>query len=291
MSIHIENLTHIYNKGLSYESIALDDVCLDIEDGELVCIIGHTGSGKSTLMQHMNGLLRPDSGKIFIDGVDITEPKFPMIEIRKKIGLVFQYPEYQLFEETVRQDVAFGPKNLGLNNEQVEKLVEEALEEVGLGSEAIKERSPFELSGGQKRKVAIAGVLAMKPEVLILDEPAAGLDPKSHRELLDLLLKIHAREKNIMIIVSHNMQDVANIADKVMVMDKGKCTMYGKPREIFSRRDELDAIGLSVPPSAEMLYELKSKLPPEKAKLLSTDALSIAEAADNVMSLIGGKID
>lgn len=290
MSIHIKNITHIYNKGLAFESIALKDVSLDIEDGQLVCIIGHTGSGKSTLIQHLNGLLKPESGNIFINDVDITEPKISMIDIRKRIGIVFQYPEYQLFEETVKEDVAFGPKNLGWSQEEVDGAVKNALEDVGL-YDSVYERSPFELSGGQKRKVAIAGVLAMKPEVLILDEPAAGLDPKSHKDLLNLLLDIHKKEKNIMIIVSHNMQDVANIADKVIVMDKGSCIMQGSPKEVFARRDELKQIGLSVPPITEILYKIKEKLPADKAKSFNADAITVEEAGMRIKTLLGGQVD
>lgn len=290
MSIHIKNITHIYNKGLAFESIALKDVSLDIEDGQLVCIIGHTGSGKSTLIQHLNGLLKPESGNIFINDVDITEPKISMIDIRKRIGIVFQYPEYQLFEETVKEDVAFGPKNLGWSQEEVDGAVRNALEDVGL-HDSVYERSPFELSGGQKRKVAIAGVLAMKPEVLILDEPAAGLDPKSHKDLLNLLLDIHKKEKNIMIIVSHNMQDVANIADKVIVMDKGSCIMQGSPKEVFARRDELKQIGLSVPPITEILYKIKEKLPADKAKSFNADAITVEDAGMRIKTLLGGQVD
>ncbi|MGP1569410.1 MAG: energy-coupling factor transporter ATPase [Eubacteriales bacterium] len=291
MSIHIKNLTHVYNKGLAYESVALDDVSIDIEDGELVCIIGHTGSGKSTLIQHMNGLLKPDSGNIWIGDVDITQKKVPMVDIRKKIGIVFQYPEYQLFEETVRLDVEFGPKNLGLTDEEVKQAVDRAFSLVGMQDEEVQKRSPFELSGGQKRKAAIAGVLAMKPEVLILDEPAAGLDPKSHRELIELLLQIHEKEKDIMIIVSHNMQDVADIADKVIVMDRGKCVMCAPAREIFARREELKAIGLSTPPITEILHKIKEKLPKEQAESFNSDVISVSEAAQHIRNFVGGKID
>lgn len=291
MSIHIKNLTHVYNKGLAFESTALDNVSIDIENGELVCVIGHTGSGKSTLIQHMNGLLKPESGNIWIGDIDITEKNVPMADIRKRIGIVFQYPEYQLFEETVRLDVEFGPKNLGLSEEEVRLAVDRAFALVGMEDEALQSRSPFELSGGQKRKVAIAGVLAMKPEVLILDEPAAGLDPKSHREILDLLLRIHEQENNIMIIVSHNMQDVADVADKVIVMDKGKCVMCASPREIFARRDELKNMGLSTPPITEILYEIKQKLPENKAKSFNSNILTASEAARHIRTLVGGKID
>ncbi len=259
MSIQIKNLKHVYSEGMPFESIALDDISFEINDGEFVGIIGHTGSGKSTLVQHFNGLLRPKSGEIVVHGVNIAGQGVSMREIRKKIGLVFQYPEYQLFEETVKQDVVFGPLNLGLNQEEAERSAKEAIQLMGLDYEEIGERSPFDLSGGQKRRVAIAGVIAMKPEVLILDEPTAGLDPKAHRELLDVIRNIHKEQNNILILVSHNMQDIADLADKVIVMDKGRLAMAGTPREVFSRRDELRSIGLSVPPAAELLYQLKDR--------------------------------
>lgn len=257
MGIKVENLTYIYNKGMPFETKALEDVSFSIADGEFVGIIGHTGSGKSTLLQHLNGLIRPTEGRIFVGDVDITEEGVALREIRKKVGLVFQYPEYQLFEETVRADVAFGPMNLGLSPETVERRTREALEMVGFDYDEIAEKSPFELSGGQKRRVAIAGVIAMKPEVLILDEPTAGLDPKAHREFLKLLEKIHREEKNILILVSHNMQDIADMCDKVMVLDRGRCVMMGAPEEVFANRDELKSLGLSVPPISEVIYLLK----------------------------------
>ena len=205
MSIRVEHLKHIYDKGMPTESLALDDVSFEIADGQMFGIIGHTGSGKSTLLQHLNGLLKPESGHIVIGDVDITEPDIAMTEIRKRIGLVFQYPEYQLFEETVAKDVAFGPRNLGLAEEEIQERVREAIELVGLDYETFKERSPFELSGGQKRRVAIAGVIAMRPEALILDEPTAGLDPKAHKDVLKMVEEVHRRTGNITILVSHNM--------------------------------------------------------------------------------------
>ena len=222
MSIRVENLKHIYEKGMPTESLALDDVSFEVEDRQLFGIIGHTGSGKSTLLQHLNGLLKPDEGKIEIGGVDITEPGISMTEIRKRIGLVFQYPEYQLFEETVAKDVAFGPKNLGLSEAEAEERVREALELVGLDYELFKDRSPFDLSGGQKRRVAIAGVIAMKPEVLILDEPTAGLDPKAHKDVLAMVEEVHRITGNITILVSHNMADIARLSDKILVIDNGR---------------------------------------------------------------------
>lgn len=281
MSIQVKNLTHIYSEGSPYESKALDNVSFEVQDGEFIGIIGHTGSGKSTLMQQLDGLLKPKSGNIIINGVDITEPKVSLREIRKKIGLVFQYPEYQLFEENVKLDVAFGPLNLGLSQEETDVRVREALSLVGLKYDEIAERSPFELSGGQKRRAAIAGVIAMKPEVLILDEPTAGLDPKAHRELLQMIKKVHEEEKNIMILVSHNMKDIADLTDKVLVMDKGKAVMFGTPREVFSRRDELVAMGLNVPPATELLYQLK-----ENGMDIDTDVLNVEETVESILKAL-----
>lgn len=259
MSIQVNNLTHIYSEGLPHESIAIDDVTFSAEDGEFIGIIGHTGSGKSTLVQHLNGILKPNSGNIIVGGVDITDPDVVMRDIRTKIGLVFQYPEYQLFEETVEKDVSFGPANLGLNEAEIAERVREALGLVGLDYEQIKDRSPFDLSGGQKRRVAIAGVIAMKPEVLILDEPTAGLDPKAHRDVLEMIEKIHAHENNIIILVSHNMNDIASMADKVLVMDKGKLAMQGTPKEVFAEEEKLDSIGLALPQSAQLMKMAREK--------------------------------
>ena len=234
MSIEVRNLTHIYSEGLPHESVAIEDVTFSAEDGQLIGVIGHTGSGKSTLMQHLNGLLKPKSGAIVIGDTDITASGVVMRDIRRKIGLVFQYPEYQLFEETVAKDVAFGPANLGLPQEEIDKRVEEAVEMVGLDYHAIKNVSPFELSGGQKRRVAIAGVIAMKPEVLILDEPTAGLNPKAHEDILEMVKTIQENEKNIVFLVSHNMNDIARTSDKVLVMDRGRLVMEGTPKGVFS---------------------------------------------------------
>lgn len=247
MSIQVKNIVHIYNENLPHESVALDDVSFTIEDGSFAGIIGHTGSGKSTLVQHLNGLLKPKSGQIIIGDTDITAGNVVMRDIRKKVGLVFQYPEYQLFEETVAKDVAFGPKNLGLDELEVAERVQDALELVGIDFEKYGDRSPFDLSGGQKRRVAIAGVLAMKPEVLILDEPTAGLDPKAHKEVLDLIRVVHKFQNNIIILISHNMNDIAALSDKVLVMDSGKLLMEGSPEEVFSREKELKEVGLDIP--------------------------------------------
>ena len=280
MSIRVEHLTHIYDKGLPTEQIALEDINFTVADGELLGVIGHTGSGKSTLLQHLNGLLKPSSGRVLVGDVDITAPGVSMVEIRKRIGLVFQYPEYQLFEETVAKDVAFGPKNLGLSEQEIEERVREALELVGLDYEQIKERSPFELSGGQKRRVAIAGVVAMRPEVLILDEPTAGLDPKAHHDVLDMVQEVHRRTGNIIILVSHNMADIARVSDKIIVIDSGHLVTTGTPQEVFAQKELLRGVGLDLLPITEFTETLREKgmaLPPT---ILDTKeaALAIAKA-------------
>ncbi len=259
MSIKVTKLNHIYDKGMPTEQKALTDVSFEINDGELVGIIGHTGSGKSTLLQHLNGLLKASSGTIEIGGTDITRPGVSMVEIRKKVGLVFQYPEYQLFEVSVAKDVAYGPGNLGLSEEEIDQRVREAIALVGLDYEKVKDRSPFELSGGQKRAVAIAGVVAMKPEVLILDEPTAGLDPRSHKDILRMIKEVHEKTGNITILVSHNMGDVAEMADKVMVIDSGKLVIMGTPEEVFSQGELLKSVGLDLPPITEFCNELGIK--------------------------------
>ena len=271
MSIQVRNLSHIYSKGMPDEQLALDNINFDIADGEIVGIIGHTGSGKSTLLQHLNGLLKPSSGTIVVGGTDITAQGVAMKDIRKRVGLVFQYPEYQLFEETVAKDVAFGPKNLGLSDEEIEARVREAVELVGLDYESIKDRSPFELSGGQKRRVAIAGVLAMKPQVLVLDEPTAGLDPGAHKDILKMIREVHRMQRNIIIFVSHNMADVADLSDKVMVMNEGKLMMAGTPEEVFGQKEQLNAIGLSVPPVTDMMHQIKEAGIPVKENVLSLE--------------------
>ena len=238
MSITVENLTYTYSKGLPNETRALEDVSFQLEPGEFAAVIGHTGSGKSTLMQQLNGLLRPDSGKITVGEVCITDPSTKMTEVRRKVGLVFQYPEYQLFEETVAKDVAFGPKQVGMTGEELDRVVEESIRLTGLDYEEVKERSPFELSGGQKRRVAIAGVLAMKPEILILDEPTAGLDPSAHRDVLKLIRRIHRQERMTILLVSHNMGDIAELADRVLVMKNGEILEQGTTEDIFARPKE-----------------------------------------------------
>lgn len=281
MSIEVSNLTYVDSEGLPGEALAIDDVSFNIQDGQLVGLIGHTGSGKSTLLQHLDGLLKPKSGRIVIGGVDITDENTVMRDIRRKIGLVFQYPEYQLFEETVAKDVAFGPANLGLSQEEVDNRVREALELVNLDYNEVKNVSPFELSGGQKRRVAIAGVIAMRPEVLILDEPTAGLNPKAHMDILDMINGIHRKEKNIIILVSHNMDDIARMSDKVMVMDRGKLVMEGTPAEVFSRGDELKSIGLALPSSMEIVSQLR-----ERGLDIEGECLSMDDAADRIAEVL-----
>ena len=281
MAITVKNLTHIYNKGLPGETAALKGVSFDVNDGELIAVIGHTGSGKTTLLQHLNGLLKPDSGSIIIGDKDITDPKVSKIEIRKKVGLVFQYPEYQLFEEDVKTDVAFGPKNLGLDEEEIEERVREAIDVVGLDYDEIKDASPFELSGGQKRRVAMAGVIAMKPEILILDEPVAGLDPKAHREILTLIKEIHESVSSIVILVSHNMDDVACMADRVLVMDQGQVAMFDTPEEVFSRAGELKNMGLGLPEVTELMQDLE-----ERGLAVRGGLYSIEEAAEEIASAV-----
>ncbi|AYD39283.1 energy-coupling factor transporter ATPase [Clostridium fermenticellae] len=259
MSIKIENLTHIYMKGSPFEKKALDNVNITINDGEFVALIGHTGSGKSTLIQHINGLLKPYSGKIIIDDTDITQKNVNLNFIRKKVGLVFQYPEYQLFEETVEKDIAFGPNNLGLSNDEINVRVKRAMDMVGLNYEKYKSKSPFDLSGGQKRRVAIAGVVAMEPKILILDEPTAGLDPKGRDDILGQIKKLHKEYNMTIILVSHSMEDVAKLADRILVMDKGTCILDGTPSKVFKEIDTLESVGLAVPQVTYLARKLKGK--------------------------------
>lgn len=277
MSITVENLTYTYSKGMPNETRALEDVSFRLEPGEFAAIIGHTGSGKSTLVQHLNGLLRPDSGKITVGEVCITDPSTKMTEVRRKVGLVFQYPEYQLFEETVAKDVAFGPKQVGITGEELERVVADSIRLTGLDYEEVKERSPFELSGGQKRRVAIAGVLAMKPEILILDEPTAGLDPSAHRDVLDLIRRIHRQEDMTILLVSHNMGDIAELADRVLVMNRGRLVMNGTPAEVFARGKQLREMGLGLPPATEFMERLKERMPE-----IDAAPLSIEDAAKEI---------
>ncbi|MGN0659553.1 MAG: energy-coupling factor transporter ATPase [Emergencia sp.] len=281
MSIQVRNLSHVYAPGLPEEHQALNNINFDIYDGEIVAVIGHTGSGKSTLVQHLNGLLKPSEGTIRIGETEITAPGVSMRDVRRRVGLVFQYPEYQLFEETVEKDVAFGPKNLGLSPEDISTSVEEAIELVGLDCEDIRDRSPFELSGGQKRRVAIAGVIAMKPQVLILDEPTAGLDPGAHADIIRMIRQVHESQENIIIFVSHNMGDVAALADKVMVMSEGRLVMVGTPKDVFSQRERLAELGLSVPPVAALMHSLR-----EKGVPVREDILDMKEAEEEIYNYL-----
>lgn len=256
--IDLKHVNHVYQSGTPFESAALNDINLHIEKNTFTGLIGHTGSGKSTLIQHLNALLKPSSGQIIIDGTDITAPNVNLREVRKKVGLVFQYPEHQLFEETVFKDIAFGPRNLGLTEEEIKERVYEAIEIVGI-DESQLERSPFDISGGQKRRVAIAGVLAMKPSVLVLDEPTAGLDPAGRDEILDKIRGLHQRFDMTVILVSHSMEDVARIADNIIVMNHGKIAFYDTVNEVFSHAEELREIGLNIPQVTEIMRGLKEK--------------------------------
>lgn len=258
MSIKINHLTHVYNRGTTFEKKALDDVNLEIATGEFIGLIGHTGSGKSTLIQHLNAIIAPDSGEILLNGENIYADKTKLREVRQKVGLAFQYPEHQLFEMTVYKDVAFGPTNMKLPQEEIDRRVKGALATVGL-SEGVYDKSPFELSGGQKRRVAIAGVLAMNPEVLILDEPTAGLDPRGRDEILDAIKKLHQERGITVILVSHSMEDVARLVDRIVVMHRGKVAMTGSPKEIFSRVREIEALGLAAPQISYVFAQLKEK--------------------------------
>lgn len=279
MPVKVENLSHTYMKNSAFEHTALDNISFEIQDGEFIGLIGHTGSGKSTLIQHLNGLLKPTGGRILIDGVELHSKEVAMKQIRNKVGLVFQYPEYQLFEETVRKDVAFGPQNLGLPEEEIEVRVREAIELVGLDYERIKDVSPFELSGGQKRRVAIAGVLAMKPKILILDEPTAGLDPKGRDEILSEIKQLHEKQGITVILVSHSMEDIANLVDRVLVMNKGKIVFLDTPRNVFKEVETLEEIGLGVPQVTYLVRKLREK------GFEIKDCINIEEAKNELVKL------
>ena len=284
MSITVKDLTHIYSPGQPQEQVALDQISFRIEDGTFAGLIGHTGSGKSTLVQHLNGLLKPTSGTILLGDTDITKAGTASRQARLKTGLVFQYREYQLFEETVAKDVAFGPNNLGLSPEETDARVREALQLVGLDYEELKNVSPFELSGGQKRRVAIAGVIAMKPEILILDEPTAGLNPKAHRDILDMVRGIHESTGNITLMVSHNMNDIARMCDQVLVMDHGRLLMDGSPEEVFCRGEELKEVGLALPDSMEIARQII-----EGGLALEGTFLTMEETADAIAAALQAK--
>ena len=256
--LETQELTYTYSQGSPFEKTAVDHVSLQIEEGEMVGVMGHTGSGKSTLIQHFNGLLRPTSGKVLLDGKDIWADKDKIRDVRFKVGLVFQYPEYQIFEETVYKDIAFGPKNMGLDDEEIKRRVMDTIRDIGL-SEELLERSPFELSGGQKRRVAIAGVMAMEPRVLILDEPTAGLDPAGRDKIIDHIKAYHKRTKNTILIVSHSMEDIAGFADKILVMSKARLFCYDDTEKVFARADEISQIGLDVPQITKVFGELRRR--------------------------------
>ena len=281
--IKAENVNYIYQQGMPFERQALYDVNIEIEDGSLVALIGHTGSGKSTLIQHFNALVKPTSGKIIINGIDVTAPKADLRLVRKTVGLVFQYPEHQLFEETVYKDIAFGPKNMGFSDEEIDKRVRESAALVGLKEKHLT-RSPFDLSGGQKRRVAIAGVLAMNPKVLILDEPTAGLDPKGRDEILATIKKLHEENKKMIIIfVSHSMEDVAKTAERVIVMNDGHVEMQGTVAEVFAQAEHLQKIGLNVPQVTLLTDKLRLA-----GYDLSEHIDTVKYAADAIKKLIGG---
>ncbi|MBR5496314.1 MAG: energy-coupling factor transporter ATPase [Oscillospiraceae bacterium] len=281
--IKTENLTHTYSADTPFEVAAIEDINLQIEQGEFVGVIGHTGSGKSTLIQHLNGLLKPNEGKVYIDGEDIFSDKKTLVATRFKVGLVFQYPEYQLFEETVYADIAYGPKNMGLSEQEVDASVKEAAEFVGISPELLS-KSPFELSGGQKRRVAIAGVIAMKPKVLILDEPTAGLDPKGRDKILDRISAYHKATGNTIILVSHSMDDIAKYATKVLVMNSAKVFAYDTPRNVFAMGDKLREIGLSTPSITTVFSRLADMGYP-----VDPNVLTLGEAKQEINRLLNQK--
>lgn len=265
-----EHVTFYYNKGLPQQTAAVQDVSLEIQQGELVGVIGHTGSGKSTLVQHFNGLLQPDQGTIYLNGEDIWKNPKEIRKVRFRVGLVFQYPEYQLFGETVYQDIAFGPKNMGLSEKEIDQRVREAARFVQLEPELL-EKSPFDLSGGQKRRCAIAGVIAMNPEVLILDEPAAGLDPRGREQILGQLLRYHEQVKNTVLLVSHSMEDVARYADRVLVMNQAKIFCYDTVQQVFSQAEELEKIGLNIPQITKIMLDLQKRGYPVDSRVYTVE--------------------
>ncbi len=280
MPVIVESLSYVYNKNSPFEVKALDDVSLEIGDNEAIGLIGPTGSGKSTLVQHLNGLIRPQTGRVIVDGTDLSQKKVDMKKVRRRVGLVFQYPEYQLFEETVLQDVAFGPKNLGYSQEEAEQRAKDALLAVGLSS-SVHMRSPFDLSGGQMRRVAIAGVLAMGPAILVLDEPTAGLDPRGRDDLLRHLSSLRAEKQMTVVLVSHSMEDVAKVAERVLVMQRGRIAKDGPTREVFQASEELEAMGLGVPAVTRLMKRLG-----EKGKPVSQNAITVEEAAEQIARVL-----
>ncbi len=281
MSIIVNHLDHIYNPGTVFEVKALSDVSFKIEDGEYIGLVGHTGSGKSTLVSHLNGLMKPTRGGIYVNGVDIASEGYDMKELRSHVGLVFQYPEHQLFEEDVFTDVCFGPKNLGLDRSEIELRAYDALKAVGVKDKSFY-ISPFDLSGGEKRRVAIAGVLAMKPDVLILDEPCAGLDPAGREEILSIADDLHNNLGITIIIVSHSMDDLARHVRRILVMNEGRLVMDGPTREVFRHREELEAMGLAVPEVTAVLSRLKAAGLPVR-----DDLITVEEARDEILRVLG----
>ena len=279
MSLEVKHVFYTYQEGSPTESHALHDICLTVNEGEFLGIVGHTGSGKSTLIQHLNGLLKPSRGDVLVDGLNINqkEAKGKLKELRMKVGIVFQYPEYQLFEETVEQDIAFGPRNLGLNDAEIRQRVQDAMALLKLDYASLRKQSPFDLSGGQKRKVAIAGVLAMQPKYLVLDEPTAGLDPKGREEFLEEIATLHRKGMTI-VMVSHSMDDVARYAQRMVVLDHGQIRLQGTPREVFSNHTELEAIGVGVPTLTKLLLELKAK-----GLNVRTDLIELREIKDEIL--------
>lgn len=285
MSIIFDNVTYTYMSGTPYQRTAIQNINLTINKGEFVGIIGHTGSGKSTLVQHMNGLIAPSSGKVTIDGIDLKMKDQAARNARRQVGMVFQYPEHQLFEETIYQDIAFGPKNLGLSAEQVDQRIRRAMEFVGLAFETFKDRSPFNLSGGQMRRVAIAGVIALEPDYLALDEPAAGLDPCGRDEIFGQIVKLHQETGSTVILVSHNMEDIARFASRVLVMNKGQIILDGPPKQIFSSgREQLQEAGVDVPPITALIDKLKAKGLP-----ISNNAMTAEDAAAEIFEAVRGR--
>lgn len=281
--IRAEHLNHVYSPGTPFEKVAVGDVSLEIEQGEFVGVIGHTGSGKSTLIQHFNGLLKPTSGKIYIDGQDIWEDKKKIRQIRFMVGLVFQYPEYQLFEETVYKDIAFGPTNMGLSEQEVQDCVYEAMEFAGI-DQSMKDKSPFDLSGGQKRRVAIAGVIAMRPKVLILDEPTAGLDPKGRDKILRQIKEYHEQTGSTILLVSHSMEDISKYAKKVLVINKSKIFDYDTVENVFRRTEEIQKMGLAIPQIARVFHRLRQDGYPVSENIYTVEA-----AKKEIMKLLAKK--
>lgn len=281
--IKTEGLTHIYGAGTPFERRALDSIDLELYEGEFVGLIGHTGSGKSTLIQHLNGLLKPSSGRVLLDGKDIWEKDSDIREVRFKVGLVFQYPEYQLFEETVAKDIAFGPRNMGLAEEEIDERVREAAAFVGIDEESL-DKSPFELSGGQKRRVAIAGVIAMRPEVLILDEPTAGLDPRGRNEILGRIQEYHRATNAVVVLVTHSMEEAARYADRIIVLDDNGIHCSGTPAEVFARAGELEEIGLDIPMVTKVFRELK-----KRGVAVDPAVYTVADGVKALTALKGGR--